>query len=325
MSLNRRRFLQSGALTLSAVALSGRLPAVASAAPLDADALRRSLAPDAFRRLAPGSVTPRGWLAGQLRLQLDGLCGRYEERSHFLDFDATGWVHPELEGWEEVPYWLRGYVPLAVATGDKAALANARKWIDAVLATQQSDGFFGPTRLRTSLNAGPDFWPFLPLLMALRTYEEYANDARIVPFITRFMKFMHAQAAGVFRTSWISYRIGDALDIALWLHGRTGDDFLLDLAATMYNQGADWAGALPARTTSTSPRDSASRHSTLRSQATPRSPMPPTAATATCSVPMDSSPVEASPGTRTTGRVSAIHDRGSKPAASWNSWPATNC
>ncbi|WP_328541028.1 beta-L-arabinofuranosidase domain-containing protein [Streptomyces sp. NBC_00344] len=245
MSLNRRRFLQSGALTLSAVALSGRLPAVASAAPLDADALRRSLAPDAFRRLAPGSVTPRGWLAGQLRLQLDGLCGRYEERSHFLDFDATGWVHPELEGWEEVPYWLRGYVPLAVATGDKAALANARKWIDAVLATQQSDGFFGPTRLRTSLNAGPDFWPFLPLLMALRTYEEYANDARIVPFITRFMKFMHAQAAGVFRTSWISYRIGDALDIALWLHGRTGDDFLLDLAATMYNQGADWAGGTP--------------------------------------------------------------------------------
>ncbi|MDT0394892.1 MULTISPECIES: RICIN domain-containing protein [Streptomyces] len=242
MPLDRRTLLSAGALGVAA--LGGALAPSASAAP------RRPAAaptPDAFRKLPSGSVTARGWLAGQLRLQLDGLCGRYESFSHFLDFTATGWVHPERGGWEEVPYWLRGYVPLAVATGDTAALARSRAWIDAILATQQSDGFFGPRSLRTSLNGGPDFWPFLPLLQALRTHEEFTHDERVVPFLVRFLRFMNAQGPGAFDTSWISYRWGDGLDIAVWLYRRTGEPFLLDLAAKMHTHGADWTGATPTR------------------------------------------------------------------------------
>jgi hypothetical protein len=246
MPLNRRHFLTTGALALGATALPG-LPCPAAAAPRRAPAV----VPAAFIRLPPGSVTPRGWLAGQLRLQLDGLCGRYAEVSHFLDFDTSGWAHPENTGWEEVPYWLRGYVPLAVATADAAALATVRKWVDAILATQQSDGFFGPRALRTQLNGGPDFWPFLPLLMALRTYAEYTEhagdaDDRIVPFLTRFLRFMNDQGPGAFDTSWVSYRWGDGIDVTLWLYERTGEAFLLGLAGKMHTGGVDWtADTLP--------------------------------------------------------------------------------
>ncbi|MFL4908364.1 beta-L-arabinofuranosidase domain-containing protein [Streptomyces sp. MMS24-I2-30] len=236
----RRHFLTSTALALSATALAGRLGPAAVA-----QGRGTALAPVAFTRLAPGSITARGWLAGQLRLQLDGLCGRYEGRSHFLDFDATGWVHPDNDGWEEVPYWLRGYVPLAVATRDPAALDTVRRWLDAVLATQQSDGFFGPRKLRTALVGGPDFWPFLPLLMALRTWQEYSGDQRVIPFLTRFMAFMNAQGEDAFKHSWVSYRWGDGLDIALWLYDRTGDAFLLDLADKMHTHGADWTDNIP--------------------------------------------------------------------------------
>ncbi|WP_395575681.1 beta-L-arabinofuranosidase domain-containing protein [Streptomyces sp. BK79] len=244
MSVSRRTLIGTGALALGTAALGGPLLPSASAVPS-----RRAgaLVPEAFRKLPAGSVTARGWLAGQLRLQLDGLCGQFEDLSHFLDFSATGWVHPERGAWEEVPYWLRGYIPLAVATGDKRALDRSRAWIEAVLATQQSDGFFGPRALRTSLNGGPDFWPFLPLLQALRTYEEYTRDARIVPFLTRFLRFMNAQGPGAFDTSWVSYRWGDGLDIAVWLHRRTGEAFLLDLAAKMHTLGADWTGPTPSR------------------------------------------------------------------------------
>ncbi|MZD10512.1 hypothetical protein GTW43_36360, partial [Streptomyces sp. SID5785] len=202
-------------------------------------------APDAYTRLPAGSVTARGWLAGQLRLQLDGLCGRYEERSHFLDFATSGWVHPERDGWEELPYWLRGFVPLAVATRDPDALATCTRWIDAVLATQQDDGFFGPRALRTSLNGGPDFWPFLPLLMALRTYEEYTHDDRIVPFLTRFLAYMETQGKGAFDSSWVSVRWGDGIDTARWLYERTGDTRLKSLVDKMHRYGADWTGELP--------------------------------------------------------------------------------
>ncbi|AQA10145.1 glycoside hydrolase family 127 protein [Streptomyces samsunensis] len=242
MPLDRRRFLRTGALTLGAPALAGHL---APAAVASTARRPRAPLPDSFDRLPSGSVTPRGWLAEQLRLQLHGLCGRYEERSHFLDFDTTGWTHPDRDGWEEVPYWLRGYVPLAVATGDQAALANSRKWIDAILATQQSDGFFGPRSLRTQLNGGPDFWPFLPLLMALRTHEEFTGDERVVPFLTRFLSFMNAQGPGAFDSSWVSYRWGDGLDTAIWLYRRTGEAFLLDLARKMHTYGANWVDNLP--------------------------------------------------------------------------------
>ena len=68
-----------------------------------------------------------------------------------------------------MPYWLRGYGDLGYVTGDATVLANTASWIDGILATQSSDGFFGPTFLRTNLNGGADFWPFLPLLQALRS------------------------------------------------------------------------------------------------------------------------------------------------------------
>ncbi|EGX58430.1 putative secreted protein [Streptomyces zinciresistens K42] len=244
MSLSRRTLLGAGSLTLGAAALGAPLAPAAVAAPSRAAETR---VPDRFRRLKPGSITARGWLAGQLKLQLGGLHGRFEAGSHFLDFSATGWVRPERSAWEEVPYWLRGYIPLAVATRDARALARYREWVDAILATQQSDGFFGPRALRTSLNGGPDFWPFLPLLQALRSHEEYSGDQRVVPFLVRFLRFMNAQGPGAFNSSWVSYRWGDGLDIAVWLYRRTGEAFLLDLAAKMHTYGADWTGAAPSR------------------------------------------------------------------------------
>ncbi|WP_327654193.1 beta-L-arabinofuranosidase domain-containing protein [Streptomyces sp. NBC_00483] len=238
MTVTRRGVLQAATVACAATAWGGAATATARA---DAS----GPAADAFTRLPVGSVTADGWLAGQLRLELAGLCGRYEQKSHFLDMDTCGWIHPELAGWEEVPYWLRGFVPLAIATRDANALATCRRWIDPILATQQSDGFFGPRALRTSLNGGPDFWPFLPLLMALRTWEEYTHDERIVPFLTRFMTYMAAQGKGAFDSSWVSVRWGDGIDTARWLYERTGDAFLVDLVGKMHRYGADWTGKLP--------------------------------------------------------------------------------
>ncbi|MFJ4713716.1 beta-L-arabinofuranosidase domain-containing protein [Streptomyces sp. NPDC088785] len=238
MTVTRRGVLRAATVASAATAL-GALPTAA------ARAAGAAPAADALTRLPVGSITARGWLAGQLGLQLAGLCGRYAETSHFLVMDTSGWVHPELDGWEELPYWLRGFVPLAIATRDAGALATCGRWIDAILATQQPDGFFGPRALRTSLNGGPDFWPFLPLLMALRTYQEYTRDARIVPFLTRFLRFMEAQGEGAFDSSWVSVRWGDGIDTARWLHARTGDAFLAGLVGKMHRYGADWTGDLP--------------------------------------------------------------------------------
>lgn len=248
--LGRRHFLlRSGAITLGATggmnAVTGG-PAQAAAAPRGGlyGPNLAPLAPAAFQRLPLGSVTARGWLRGQLDLLLGGLFGRYAEVSHFLVFDASGWVHPDKDGWEEVPYWLRGYVDLAALTGDRAALAAARRWIDAIVATQQPDGFFGPARLRTQHHGGPDFWPYLPLLQALRSHEEFTGDERIVPLLSRFLRFMNAQGPEAFNSGWVSKRWGDGLDVAFWLYNRTEEPFLLDLADAMHTHGVDWSAGI---------------------------------------------------------------------------------
>ncbi|MFI6937069.1 RICIN domain-containing protein [Streptomyces sp. NPDC050287] len=259
MPLNRRRLLRYGALSLGAAALGPRTAAAAAAAESASarDTVVRParggfyapnaapLAPTAFLKLPLGSVTAHGWLSRQLHQLRDGLFGRYAEISRYLDFDNSGWVHPEKDGWEELPYWLRGHMDLAVLTGDNDAMATNDRWMEAITATRQSDGFFGPTLLRTKLNGNPDFWPYLPLLQALRSHEEHTGDGRAVGLMLPFLRYMNAQGPGAFNTDWISKRWGDGLDLAFWLYNRTGEAFLLDLADKMHRYGANWVDNFP--------------------------------------------------------------------------------
>lgn len=217
--MERRTFLRGALTAAGAVGLSGLLAQQA----VRAQAATRStialvgdtsggglyhpnlapLAQTPLLRLPVGSVKPAGWLREQLSLQLAGLNGQMDTVSHFLDLSTTGWAVPSEVGWEEVPYWLRGYVDLGAITGDAHTVATTAKWIDAILATQASDGFFGPTALRTSLGGGPDFWPYMPMMQVMRSYQEATGDPRIVPFMTAFYRFQSQQSASAFNQSCV--------------------------------------------------------------------------------------------------------------------------
>ncbi|MEU4744708.1 RICIN domain-containing protein [Actinosynnema sp. NPDC023658] len=242
MPIRRRTFLTGSALTAFGAALPGRASAQATAL---YTAQRAPLRPSAFLRLPPGAVRPRGWLATQLGKQLDGLNGRLPEVSHFLRFDSTGWVRPDLAGWEEVPYWLRGYGDLGYVTGDARVLADTERWVEAVLATQAADGFFGPSSLRGSLAGHADLWPHMPMLHALRSWTEYHGDGRAEQALTRFFAFAARQPDGVFSDGWGATRWGDAIDVVLWLYDRTGDASLLDLTRRIHQHSANWVDGLP--------------------------------------------------------------------------------
>ena len=261
MPLSRRALLRTGALTAAALGTTADLTTAASAATAAATPKKARiapaggglytpnaapLAPTALLKLPPGSVRAAGWLAGELQLQLTGLCGNYQDTSHYLDKSTTGWLNPSQNGWEEVPYWLRGYGDLGYLTGDATVLADTATWIDGILATQVSDGFFGPTYLRTNLpDGGADFWPFVPLLQALRSRQEYTGDQQILTALTAFFQYMNAQPGSVFGISWLSYRVADCLDVIFWLYNKTGEAFLLPLADTIHSNSANWLNNLP--------------------------------------------------------------------------------
>ncbi|MFK4148929.1 beta-L-arabinofuranosidase domain-containing protein [Streptomyces sp. NPDC004065] len=206
---------------------------------------RAPLRQEPFLRLPPGSITPKGWLREQLDLQLNGLAGRLPEISGYLDPATSGWAVPERNGWEELPYWLRGFGDLGYVTGDARTLETTRAWIDRILATRQPDGFFGPSTLRTALNGGPDFWPYMPVLDALRTWQEYSGDDRVVPALQGWLKYLGRQPAALFGQGWGAARCGDTIDTAYWLYRRTGDTWLLDLVHKIHANSADYTTTIP--------------------------------------------------------------------------------
>ncbi|MFI5837241.1 beta-L-arabinofuranosidase domain-containing protein [Micromonospora sp. NPDC051300] len=198
-----------------------------------------------FLKLPTGSIRAAGWLREQLTLETTGIAGAYDEVSHFLVRGDSGWTNPAKAGWEELTYWLRGLAALAGVTGDPGLRGKVSAWVEGILATQQPDGFFGPTRLRTSLGGGPDFWPFMPLLQALRTYQEYSGDGRIVPFLTRFLRYQSTFGASAFNQSWGRVRWATNLDSVYWLFARTGDGFLLGLADKIHQYSANYVDNIP--------------------------------------------------------------------------------
>ncbi|MFB6725504.1 beta-L-arabinofuranosidase domain-containing protein [Kribbella sp. NPDC056345] len=250
--LPRREFL--GVTLAAAAAVSAAETSTAEAArPLGPPAgrgghyvpQRAPLRPVPFQKLPPGAIEARGWLAQQLKLQVNGLNGRYDEISDFLVYDTNGWVDRAKDAWEELPYWLRGFGDLGYVTGDTGVLTRAQRWIDGIIRTQAADGWFGPDRLRTSLEGGPDFWPGMPLLAAIRSWYEYSGDQRVIPFMTKYLRFQNTQPPEVFNRSWGAFRWGDNIDSAYWLYNRTGESWLLDLVTKMHSGSADYVNGIP--------------------------------------------------------------------------------
>ena len=111
---------------------------------------RAPLAPSELIPLPVNSIQPAGWLKVVLERQRDGMCGNLTEISAWLQKDGNAWLSKDGEGkygWEEVPYWLRGYIELAYVTKDPRLIAESQVWIDGVIGSQRDNGDFGPNIL----------------------------------------------------------------------------------------------------------------------------------------------------------------------------------
>ncbi|MEW6455864.1 MAG: beta-L-arabinofuranosidase domain-containing protein [Acidobacteriota bacterium] len=194
------------------------------------------LLPSPLIKLPIGSIEPKGWLLSQLQLMRDGFTGHLPELSKFLK-PNSGWLTLKDLGWEEMPYWLKGYGDLGYILKDSKIIGEAKKWLDAVLSSQQPDGYFGPPENKEN----HDLWPNMIMLFAFQSLYEATGDKRVIPFMTRYFKYqLEMPVENLLPGSWQKLRGGENLESVYWLYNRTGEKFLLELAFRIFERTADW-------------------------------------------------------------------------------------
>jgi hypothetical protein len=189
-------------------------------------------------KLPIGTIEPRGWVRGQLLLMADGMTGNLAKLSKYLQPDSAWRTGKATDyGWEELPYWLRGFGDLGYVLKNERIAAEARSWLDAALASQDADGYFGPPANK----AKDDLWPNMVMLNAFQSFYEATGDQRVLPVMLKYCRYEHAlPRKRLLPESWQKVRGGDNLASVYWLYNRTGERWLLDLAAALHLQTADW-------------------------------------------------------------------------------------
>ena len=190
-------------------------------------------------KLPVGEVKPQGWLLEMLHRQKNGLNGHLGEISAWLDKDNNAWLGTGTDyGWEEVPYWLKGYGDMAYILGDEKMIKEAKTWIEAAFKSQRKDGYFGPY---IEKNGKPDLWGNMIMLWCMQSYYEYSNDQRVIDLMTDYFKWELALPDDIFlKDYWENNRGGDNLLSVYWLYNLTGEKFLLELAEKIHRNTANW-------------------------------------------------------------------------------------
>lgn len=187
----------------------------------------------ALKELPLGAIRPTGWLLDQLRLQASGITGQLADIWPDVGED-NAWLGGNGDDWERGPYYLDGLLPLAHLLEDENLKARATRWVDAILASQQADGQFGPT-------TNVDWWPRMVALKVLTQHTDATGDERVPPFLEKYFRFQERELPSRPISSWGRVRGADNVLSVIWLYDRTGEDWLLTLARLLLAQTADWS------------------------------------------------------------------------------------
>ncbi|MBY0489305.1 MAG: glycoside hydrolase family 127 protein [Gemmatimonadaceae bacterium] len=187
--------------------------------------------PEALQTLPLGAIAPRGWLREQLRANLDGITGHLDQLVPELvihddiygrdrlspsvrakDVGALGvpeadraqflWWNSETQS-----NWWDGFIRTAILLGDDDALTRAAGQVEALLATQDDDGYLGiyaPALRYTLTGENGELWAKATALRYLLAWYEYTQRGEVLDAVRRavdeLMARLPAGASRPFRT-----------------------------------------------------------------------------------------------------------------------------
>ncbi len=201
-----------------------------------------------YAELPLGAIRPEGWLKEQLQRQADGLTGHLDEVYPQVMGPSNAWLGGDGDAWERGPYWIDGLLPLAYLLDDDTLKAKAGQWVEAMLASQQADGYFGPDEDHPFVyglqrGGSHDWWPKMVALKVLQQYYMATGDTRVVDCLKAYFRYQAAHLAQTplnHWSDWGHWRGGDNLDVVYWLYNLTAESWLLELGELIHSQTHDW-------------------------------------------------------------------------------------
>jgi len=191
-----------------------------------------------YKTFSPLSVTPTGWLRRQLEIQAAGLSGNLDKI--WPDVRDSAWIGGSCEGWERVPYWLDGFIPLAYYLKDQDMIARAEHYIHSIIDRQQDDGWICPCSEEE--RPGYDSWACQLIGKVLAVYCEFSGDKLAEEALYRAMKcYYKLMAEGTISLfDWGKFRWYEGFIPLIYLYDRRPEDWMLELARLLKEQGANY-------------------------------------------------------------------------------------
>lgn len=183
-------------------------------------------------------LKPCGWLKRQLEIQAEGLSGNLDKV--WRDVRDSAWIGGDAEGWERVPYWLDGFIPLAYLLENEDMISRAKKYIDAIITHQKPSGWICPC----DENEIPtyDTWAVQLISKVLVVYYECSGDARIPSVVYNIMKNYYELLSNktISLFNWARSRWFESFVTLNFLYEKYREDWILNLAKMIKEQGADY-------------------------------------------------------------------------------------
>lgn len=187
-------------------------------------------------------IKPTGWLKRQLEIQAEGLSGNLDKV--WPDVRDSKWIGGNKEGWERVPYWLDGFIPLAFLLENEDMIARAKKYIDAIVKNQQKDGWICPCTVEE--RAGYDTWAVQLISKVLTVYYDCTGDKKILKVLYKTLKNYHdlLKDGSIKLFQWGWARWFETFIALNRLYEKYKEDWIKDLAKILKDQGLDYESCI---------------------------------------------------------------------------------
>lgn len=187
----------------------------------------------------PFELKPKGWMLDQLKIQKNGLNGNLD--LVWPDIRDSKWIGGDKEGWERVPYWLDGFVPLAYLLDDEDMKARAKRYVDKILEFQEPDGWICPNGDKPRERY--DTWAVILICKVLTVYYDCSGDKRIPNVVYRVLKNYYELLSSekIKIDKWAKYRWFELFISLKWLRDTVSEEeWIYELGRIMIRQGMDY-------------------------------------------------------------------------------------